>query len=163
MNGRLYIFDKVSRKDPMLMFWKFDSKNECKGGIHTMNNETVKVWMDIVTMCFSSGRRSCCHKSKSKTPSQRKHEVTWTAVNGCIENCSRVQTHHFCEAIKKSREGNETKERVCDRRGHVQHDVMMTSYCRLRSLGVPACCFSSLESASLMLPMWKSWWSLMNA
>ena len=42
-DGYIYTFDTRSARDNSIMFWRCESKNVCKGRIHTRNGEVVKV------------------------------------------------------------------------------------------------------------------------
>ena len=41
-DGYLYIFDKVSKKDSSLKFWRCERKDECKARLHTRDNVVIK-------------------------------------------------------------------------------------------------------------------------
>ena len=42
-NGYLYIFDRISKTDSSLMFWKCDQLGRCKVRIHTGFGNVVKI------------------------------------------------------------------------------------------------------------------------
>ena len=41
--GHCYIFDKASKSDPEIMFWRCERKHVCKARLHFKNNEILKV------------------------------------------------------------------------------------------------------------------------
>ena len=41
-NGYLFVFDKRSKKDTSIKFWRCENKNECKARIHTKYDEVTK-------------------------------------------------------------------------------------------------------------------------
>jgi len=47
-DGYLYVSDKCSKSNPSLLFWRCESKNECKGRVHT-NNEVVKKVSELMS------------------------------------------------------------------------------------------------------------------
>ena len=40
-NGNLFVFDKQSKKDPIIKFWRCERKNNCKAGIQTKDDVVI--------------------------------------------------------------------------------------------------------------------------
>lgn len=102
-DGYLYVFDKFSKKDPTLMFWRCELKNECKGRIHTMNNEVVKVVNEHSHGPSAVGVEVAAIKTNVKRKAEETLEVPSTVVNGCIDEISQAAQASLpnSEALKK--------------------------------------------------------------
>ena len=82
-DGNIFVFDKCSRTDPSLKFWRCELKNECKGRIHTKNQEVVKLVNE-----HSHGASSVSVEvAKIKTSVKRKAEETLEVPSSIINVC----------------------------------------------------------------------------
>ena len=89
-DGYIYVFDKCSKTNPSLKFWRCELKNECKDRIHTKNQEVVKLVNE-----HSHGASSVSVEvAKIKTSIKRKAEETLempsSVINVCIANSSQA-------------------------------------------------------------------------
>jgi len=109
-DGHLYVYDKCSKSDLSLLLWKCELKNECKGRVHTKNNELVK---KVNEHCYGASAvdvEVACIKTSLKRKSKETLEVSSTIINGCIENSSQAVEGSLpnSHTLKKSYEESAT-------------------------------------------------------
>ena len=88
-DGYIYVLDKCSKSDPMVLFWRCELKNICKGRIHTKNNEVLK---KVNEHCHSASAvevKVACIKTSLKRKTQETLEVPST-ISGSIQNSSQA-------------------------------------------------------------------------
>ena len=88
--GFLYVFDKKSKRDQSISFWRCERKNECKARIHTMNTEVIKEINEHSHGSSLASVEVALVKSAVRSRAALSREQPSAIVNSCIENASQA-------------------------------------------------------------------------
>ena len=88
-NGYLYVFDKRSKKDTSIKFWRCENKNECKARIHTKNDEVTKELNHHSHGSSAASVEVAEIKTSIKRRAGESQEQPSTIINFCTENVSQ--------------------------------------------------------------------------
>jgi len=104
----LYVYDKCSKSDPSLWFWRCELKNECKGRVHTKNKQVVKEVNEHCHCASAVGIEVACIKTSLKRKAEETLEAPPTTIYGYIENCYQASQGSLpnSHALKTSYEEN---------------------------------------------------------
>ena len=82
------MFDKQSKKDPGIKFWRCERKNNCKARIHT-KNDVVITEVNEHSHGASAARVkiTAIKTSLKRRAEERKHQPS-AVINSCTENIS---------------------------------------------------------------------------
>jgi len=94
-DGYLYVCDKCSRSGQSLLFWRCELKNECKGRVHTKNNEAAKKVNEHCHCASAVDVGVACIKTCLKRKAEGTPEAPSTIINGCIEIVLKLRKDHF--------------------------------------------------------------------
>jgi len=77
----LYVYDKCSKSDPSLLFWRCELKNECKERVHTENNVVVKKINELCHCASAVDLEVACIKTSLKCKAEETLEALSTTIN----------------------------------------------------------------------------------
>ncbi|XP_050516377.1 uncharacterized protein LOC126891239 [Diabrotica virgifera virgifera] len=89
-DGFAYVFDKASKADNTLKFYRCEQKDRCKARIHVQNNAVIKFLNDHSHEPTPAKIEVDAAKTKIKQLSESSREPTVQVINQCIDNLSQA-------------------------------------------------------------------------
>ena len=89
-NGYLFVFDKHSKRDSVIKFWRCENKNECKARIHTSNNEVIKEKNEHSHGASAASVEVAAIKTSVKRRAEECQDQPSAVINSCTENISQA-------------------------------------------------------------------------
>lgn len=83
-NGYLYVFDKVSKRDGSLQFWRCEEVGRCKGRIHTRAGEVVNEINNHSHPSSAAAIQVATVVTKMKRRAEETMEGTSVVINQCV-------------------------------------------------------------------------------
>lgn len=83
-NGYLYVFDKVSKRDTSLQFWRCEEVGRCKGRIHTRAGEVVNEINNHSHPSSAAAIQVATVVTKMKRRAEETMEGTSVVINQCV-------------------------------------------------------------------------------
>ena len=94
-NGYLYVFDKHSKRDVSIKFWRCEKKNECKARLHTRNDRVVKELNEHSHGASAALVEVALVQTLLKKRAIETQEQPSAIVNACSENVSQAAQASF--------------------------------------------------------------------
>ena len=89
-NGYLYVFDKISKANNELKFWRCERKNRCKARLHTIAGEVVEEMHSHTHEPSAAQIEAATVKTKLRTRAKDTLESPSTVINECLTNVSQA-------------------------------------------------------------------------
>ena len=89
-NGYLFVFDKHSKKNPNIKFWRCENKNECKARIHTSDNVVIKKINEHSHGASAASVEVAAIKTNVKRRAEESQDQPSAIINSCIQNISQA-------------------------------------------------------------------------
>ena len=113
-NGYLYVFEICSKGDLLLLFWRCELKNKCKGCIHTINYEVLK---EVNGHSHATSPVSVEVATIKINVKCKAEEVSSSIMNICIENNS--------QATQATLSNSEVMEKCCKINIHFTYLILV--------------------------------------
>ena len=84
------MFDKHSKKDPIIKFWQCERKNDCKARIHTKDDVVITEINEHFHGASASSVEISAIKISLKRRAQECQDKSSTVINSCTENISQA-------------------------------------------------------------------------
>lgn len=89
-NGYLYVFDKSSKIDQSIQFWRCERKDDCRARIHVLNGNILKVIGNHSHESSAARVESCKVITQIKRRATTTVEGTAQIVNECVQTLSQA-------------------------------------------------------------------------
>ena len=89
-NGFLYVFDKASKADSELKYWRCEQKNRCKARLHTKAGEVVLELNSHSHEACAAEVEVALVKTKIKKRAEETLEPPTVVVNECLTDMSQA-------------------------------------------------------------------------
>ena len=89
-NGYLYIFDKMSKSDIAIKFWRCEQVGRCRGRIHTSDGEVVKEINTHSHISSAANIEVAAAITRVKRRAEETVEGTIQVINECMTNLSEA-------------------------------------------------------------------------
>ncbi|XP_068205453.1 uncharacterized protein [Palaemon carinicauda] len=83
-DGFIYIFDKSSKSDPSIKFWRCEQRGRCNGRIHTRKSNVIKNMNEHTHSASAASVQVVKVKVNLKHCAEESQEVPSVLINECI-------------------------------------------------------------------------------